>query len=509
MFKKLLKKLNAQKKEKRVAPLELSAQLDKTVTSIDELFINSDDIVKRHFLIGNQIKATCYYIQGLCNTIALDVDVLKPLIQLQTSKMKQWQHSNDLLEQVTEEVLTVASYSVYDSFDEALLPFMSGDTLLIVDGVKKLIILATRGFESRSIEEPQSEIVIRGPRDGFTETLQTNIVLLRRRVRDTNLKVQKGELGRRSKRDFAILYIEGIANDDLIEEVRYRVACVDTDDVPETGTLEQLIEDNVLSPFPQITHTERPDKTASFLMNGQVILLVDGTPFALIVPVTFQQLLKSPEDYYERWLIGSLIRALRYFAAFISLFLPSLYIAMVSFHQGMIPTPLALSIAGSREGVPFPAFVEAMVMEVTFELLREAGNRLPRPIGQTVGIVGGIIIGDAAVQAGIVSPVMVIVVALTAISSFALPSYSVSISFRILRFVVMIAAGIFGLYGIIIVYILINIHLVGLRSFGTFYLSPFAPYRFLDWLDLVIRAPMSLLRLRTDEPRTLDNKKQN
>lgn len=219
--------------------------------------------------------------------------------------------------------------------------------------------------------------------------------------------------------------------------------------------------------------------------------------------------MKSTEDYYDRWHIGSLIRMLRYFAAFIAIFLPSIYIAMVAFHQGMIPTTLALSIAGTREGVPFPAFIEALVMEVTLELLREAGIRLPRPVGQTIGIVGGLVIGEAAVQAGIVSPIMVIVVALTAISSFALPSYSVSITFRMIRFGVMIAAATFGLYGIILVYILINIHLVGLRSFGSYYTSPFAPYRFLDWLDLVIRAPVTLQRIRTDEPRTLDNKKQN
>lgn len=239
-----------------------------------------------------------------------------------------------------------------------------------------------------------------------------------------------------------------------------------------------------------------------------LFILLDGTPFALITPMTLQGLLKSPEDYYENWLIGSLIRVLRYGAAFISIFLPALYIAVVSFHQGMIPTQLALSIAAAREGVPFPSFVEAIIMEISLELLREAGVRLPRIVGSTIGIVGGIIIGEAAVRAGFVSPIMVIVVAITAISSFALPAYNVSIAFRILRFIMMLAAATIGLYGMVLVFICIIIHLVGLRSFGSYYLSPFAPFHIMDWLDLIFRAPMSVMKNRPSEPKNIDQKKQ-
>lgn len=507
MFKKLLKKLNEDSVRKTDGyDLELSHQLSKTVSSIQQVIGESDDISQQDFKIGKKISATLFFIEGLCKKDTLEEELVKPLMQLSGDEIKRL-FSTDSVDSFINEIISF-SVNVYDSFDEAILPLMSGHALLVIEGKKKLIMLDTRGFEQRGIEEPQTEVMVRGPRDGFNETLNTNIVLIRRRIRDPNLTIQLGEVGRRTKKEFALVYIKGITNEDLVEEMRYRLSCVDIDDIPETGTIEQLIEDNVLSPFPQILHTERPDRTASALINGQVIILLDGTPFSLIAPVTLHQLLKSPEDYYERWHIGTLVRILRWAASFVALFLPAIYIAMVSFHHGMIPTTMALSMAGGREGVPFPSFVEAILMETTLELLREAGIRLPRPVGQTIGIVGGLVIGEAAVQAGIVSPIMVIIVAVTAIASFALPSYNVSIAYRILRFLLMIAASIFGLFGIIAVYIAINIHLVGLRSFGSYYLSPFAPYRFVDWLDLVVRAPLSLLRSRTDEPKTLDNKKQ-
>jgi len=274
-----------------------------------------------------------------------------------------------------------------------------------------------------------------------------------------------------------------------LAEIERRVLSIDMDDAEGSGYIEQWIADSFLTPFPLIINTERPDKVSAALLQGKAALLVDGTPFQLIMPMTFASMLRSPEDYYEHWLIASLIRVLRLIAAFASTFMPALYIALVEFHHGMIPSKLAFSIAGTREGVPFPAVVEAFIMEGTLELLREAGLRLPKPIGQTIGIVGGLVIGEAAVSAGIVSPIMVIIVAVTAISSFTLPSYAFSISLRMLRFAVMLAAAVFGLYGIILAYIMINIHLVNLTSFGVPYSAPFAPFFARDWKDLIVRMP--------------------
>ncbi|MGO4887456.1 spore germination protein [Anaerobacillus sp. MEB173] len=509
MFKKLLKKLNENKVRKtKEYHLELSTELTKTVESIKNIVGESDDIIQRDFMIAKQVNATIFFIDGLNNQDRIEGEIVRPLLYFTKEEVAELKDDKQLLEKWLNKNVLVSDYKVYETFDEAILPFMSGESLLVIDGIAKLIVFETRRFEQRGIDEPQSEVVIRGPRDGFIETMLVNVALMRRRLRDPNLIVQFGSLGQRSKKDFALLYLKGVVNQDLVDEIRYRISCIDVDHVAETGTIEQLIEDNVLSPFPQMLQTERPDKAVGHITNGHVIVVVDGTPFVLIAPITFQQLFKSPEDYYDRWHIGTLIRVLRYLAAFIALFLPALYIAMVSYHQGMIPTTLALSIAGSREGVPFPAFVEALMMEFTLELLREAGIRLPRPVGSTIGIVGGLVIGDAAVRAGIVSPIMVIVVAITAIASFAIPSYNVSITLRVLRFMLMISAAIFGLFGIVVIYILINIHLVGLRSFGSYYTSPFAPYRFADWVDMVIRAPLSVHKMRTDEPRTIDDKRQ-
>ncbi len=231
-------------------------------------------------------------------------------------------------------------------------------------------------------------------------------------------------------------------------------------------------------------------------MEGRVAILLDGTPFALIVPVTLSMMLQSPEDYYERWIPGTFIRMLRYLAAILALFTPSLYIAFISFHSGLIPTKLAISIIGTRSGVPFPALIEALFMEIAIEILREAGLRLPKPIGPAMGIVGGLIIGEAAVQAGIVSPVLVIVVALTAISSFSIPQYSAGITLRILRFPAMLCAATFGLYGVILFFLLMASHLVKLKSFGMPYLSPAVPYRLSEWKDLMVRMPLMMMKRR-------------
>ena len=234
-----------------------------------------------------------------------------------------------------------------------------------------------------------------------------------------------------------------IADSELVEEVKRRIQKIDIDNVPESGYVEQLIEDNYFSLFAQVQSTERPDRVIAALMEGRVAILLDGTPFALIAPVTFSMMMQSPEDYYERWISGTLIRLLRFGAAIIALFTPALYISFISFHPGLIPTKLAISIIGGRIGVPFPAIIEALLMEVAIEILREAGLRLPKPIGSAMGIVGGLIIGQAAVEAGIVSPIMVIVVAATAISSFVLSHYSTSIPLRILRFIGMFCAALF------------------------------------------------------------------
>lgn len=311
-------------------------------------------------------------------------------------------------------------------------------------------------------------------------------------------------LGRRSKTDVSYAYIKGITNTKLIEELEERLNAVDIDQIASAGHLEQLIQDNSLTPLPQIQVTERPDKAVSNLMEGRVIVLVDNSPFALTIPTTFAQFFQSPEDYNERWIVASFIRFLRWTASFFAVFTPAVYIAVVTYHPGLIPTRMALSISATRAGVPFPSILEAVLMEMTIELLRESGARLPKGIGQTIGIVGGLVIGDAAVNAGLTSPIMVIIVALTAIASFVIPTYSAAIGLRTMRFPLMIMAAILGLYGVMLAFIFINIHLVSIKSFGMDFMTPQAPTIFSDMKDFVIRGPARKMKKRPVQSYPID-----
>ncbi|MGY0694612.1 spore germination protein [Virgibacillus sp. FSP13] len=488
---------------------EIVNQLDTNMDNIEKMLEKPNDLIIRKFTIRNSNhKGAIVCIDGLVDSNEVHNDILLR-IQGVTERKELPDNAKQLLEIIFQEMISVSDIKKGNTLDDVTNAILYGSTVFYLDGIDEVLIMDTKGWESRSIEEPVTEPVIRGPREGFVENIRTNMVLIRRYIRDPNLRFKTHKIGRRSKKNLVVTYMDGITHPDILKEVERRLKTIDMDDAPESGFIEQWMEDSFLSPFPQMMNTERPDKVSLALLEGKVAILLDGTPIVLIVPFNIGDALQTPEDYYERWTVGTLLRSLRYLAAFIAMFVPALYIALTSFHQGMIPSKLAFSIAATREGVPFPAFVEAILMGVTMELLREAGARLPKTIGQTIGIVGGLVIGDAAVQAGVVSPIMVIVVALTAISSFSLPAYSVAISFRIIRFGFMIAAAVFGLYGIILAYIMINIHIVNLKSVGVPFSAPFAPSFFKDWKDLVLRAPIQVLTKRPQYLNTVDPESAN
>ncbi|KAB8137713.1 spore germination protein [Gracilibacillus oryzae] len=484
----------------------MTNNLEENLDNLNKLLDKPDDLLIRKFSIrGSEHQCATVYIDGLADSNYVRNNIIENL-QIQRGKIQIPQNKEMLFDVLNQELLSSTTLETGLTLDDASNGILSGNTVLYIDGIDKVFIIGTQGWEKRAIEEPVTESVIRGPRDGFVEDLRTNMTLIRRYIHDPNLRFKTHQIGRRSKKNLVVTYIADVIHPDILKEINRRLASIDTDDAPESSFIEQWIEDDYLSPFPQLINTERPDKASAALLQGKVVILLDGSPFVLIAPSTLGTAMQSPEDYYERWTIGTLLRILRYLAAFIAIFLPSLYIALVSFHPGMIPSNLAFSIAASREGVPFTPLVEASLMAITMELLREAGARLPKTIGQTIGIVGGLVIGDAAVQAGIVSPIMVIVVALNAIASFALPAYSIAIAFRIILFGFIILSGIFGLYGIIIGYIMVNIHIVNLKSIGVPFSTPFAPTFFKDWGDLIFRKPVPLL---TERPRYMqpNNKK--
>ena len=479
--------------EKKSKERKLNNKLKENLKLIEDIIGFSDDVIIRKFKLGNRlgIKAALIFIDGLIDKQIINESILQPLlIEEFSAEDTEELAASDIIKFVEENTLTINELEVVSELEDVIQGSLNGDTVLLIDGYSQAFILNSKGWNMRGISEPDTESVIRGPRDGFTETLRVNTALIRRRIKHPALRIKSLTVGKYTKTDVAICYIEGLTNKNLVEEVKERVNNIEIDNILESGFIEQLIEDNHISPFPQILSTERPDRVVGNMLEGRIAIVTDGTPFILIVPATFSVFLQSPEDYYDRFIIGSFLRILRFIAIVIALALPSIYIAVIAFHPEMIPTQLALAFAGGRAAVPFPSYIEAFVMSGLMELLREASVRLPNPIGPTIGIVGALIIGDAAVSASIVSPFMVIVVATTTIASFAIPDYSAAIALRIGKFPLMILASIFGIYGLVLGLIFLSIHLTSLKSFGIPYMTPIAPSRINDLKDTILRVPI-------------------
>ncbi|MGG2067076.1 spore germination protein [Bacillus sp. S14(2024)] len=470
-----------------VQDCELEQNISANEEVLKQVFENCSDIVFRPIFVNSQTKMLLVYIDGLMDTKIVDQVVLKPMMY---EGMPNGLKSVDSIGEIIQDrLIAVSQVKTVSKVREVIEGVMKANIVVLTDGENQALVADLKGFEKRSIEEPAAEISVRGPRDGFTETLRVNTSLLRRRIRSPRLKMEPFLIGELSQTDVVIAYIEGIAPNSVLEEVRQRVQRIQIDGVLESAFIEEFIEDQPFSPFPQIQNTERPDAVCASLLEGKVAILVDNTPFVLIVPMTFWTGLQAAEDYYERSIYTTFIRWIRFVLINMSLFLPSLYVAITTFHPKLIPTNLLISIAAAREGIPFPAVVEALMMEFLFEGLREAGVRLPKPIGSAVSIVGALVIGQAAVQAGIISAPLVIVVATTGIASFAFPRYNLGTAYRMLRFPMLLLAGMLGLYGVAISTIAIMIHLTNIRSFGIPYLSPVAPQTPRDLKDVLIRTP--------------------
>jgi len=505
--------------------MPITQKLQTNLKTIEEALSYSPDLVIRMLKYTySGFEAAVIYIDGLAESKVVQDNILKPLIkEFCEDKFKEKGNTNNISNKniitsrksissiearIRNSVVTVSSLKEANTLNECISGILAGNTVLLIQNSNKALIMKTPGWRTRTPDEPITEPSVSGPRDGFVETLQENITMIRRRIKDRNLSLIKLKLGRRTRNDIAVVYIKGIANKDTVEEVLRRIGQIDVDQILAAGVLEQFIEDNFLSPFPQMQYTERPDRVVAAILEGRIAIIIDNTPFALVVPASLSMFMQSPEDYYERWIYSSLIRILRYLAIAVSLFLPAVYVSLISFHQGLIPTKLAIFIASAREGVPLPSLIEAILMEVTLEILREAGIRLPKSIGQAVGIVGGLVIGEAAVRAGIVSPVSVVVVSFTAIASFSVAQYSLGIPIRMLRFTMMLAAGMLGLYGVMLSFIMITVHLSRLKSFGVSYMSPFVPYRPGDWKDFILRLPVMMMKKRPEMLKVEDKERQ-
>ncbi|MBW7455851.1 spore germination protein [Paenibacillus sepulcri] len=470
--------------------------INETVLFLQELLKDSDDFIIREFDIHGHYPAVLFYYFSLADKTQINEDVLRPLMRIVETPEEERKTPKQLADMIKRQTLTYSPIKTTSKISELVDGISRGSTVLAIEGLDEVLIMGCRDIGKRAIEQPPTEQVIQGPREGFIEHLDDNLGLIRYRLMTPDLRVKVITLGRVTKTDVAITYLDGIVNPELVQEVEKRLSNIDIDGIMDAGYLEQFIEDNYLSPFPQVQNTEKPDKVVANLLEGRVSILVDGTPFALIVPAVFNQFYQVTEDYTSRFLQGSFIRVVRVIALVFSLIFPSLYVAIISFNPELIPTEFAVAVAGGRAGVPFPSFFEVLIVEISMEVLREATIRLPQQVGGALSIVGVLVIGQAAVAAGFASPITVVVIALTTIGSFATPAYNSAFALRMLRFPLIIMAGMFGLYGVVIGLIVIGNHMLSLKSFGVPYMSPAVPVDMQGFKDLVTRAPIWSMKLR-------------
>ena len=478
------------------AKTRISTDLQLNIDRYQRLFADCADIKMRRMALGQNKSRECFiaYIEVSVSNMLLETTALgRALAYLGEAPDEE---VNSVLDK---NAMGISDVTPFLYVEDAAQGMLTGDAILFVDGYDKALKIADKGYPGAAIKEPDSEKSIRGSREGFTDSIKMNTALIRKRLRSTRVRVKELEQGVRPHTKVDMVYMQDLANPMVLEEIQKRLEAYEIDGVLDSGVIEQLAERKWYSPFPQFQTTQRPDRAALAVMEGRVVVLSDNSPVALILPTDFNSFIKTSDDYYNRFEEATFARILRYFAVFFSMALPGLYLAVTNFHTQILPTPLLLSFWEARIGVPFPAALEVILMELSFELLREAGVRLPGAMGNTIGIVGGLIIGQAAVDANIVSPIVVIVVAFTALCSFSIPNEEFAFSFRILKFFLIIMSAWLGFFGLLVGLLVILIHLSRLKSFGIPYLMPFVGADlsgYEDERDSIWRAPFRRLTRR-------------
>lgn len=477
-------------------PEPISRKLKENETYIRKRCAGCADILIRPMQLGEGKKLSCLvvYIETAVSNMMLSESMLGRLVnRLDDVPAEQ------IPGMIRKNALGISDAQELEDMEKAMKALLAGNAIFFFDTYDRALKISSKGYPNMGVNKAESEKVLRGSKEGFSESEKINSALIRKRIRSTNLKVEEMQLGTRSDTMVALVYMEGLVYESLLDKLRERMKAWEIDGVLDTGVLEQMTEEDWLSPFPQFESTERPDKAAMEILNGRVAVLCDNSPSALLAPTTLNCFLQVSEDRYNRFEMASFQRMLRYAALLFAFLLSGTYLAVIGFHTQILPTRLLLSFAEARRGVPFPSLLEVLFMELAFELIREAGLRMPGPLSGTIGIVGGLIIGDAAVGANLVSPMTVVIVALSALSSFAIPDESFSAPFRLLKYGFILLGGWFGIFGIICGLYLLLGHLAGLKSFGIPYLMPYvgkglAGYR--DERNALWRAPFARLNQR-------------
>lgn len=477
----------------------LSLSVEQNMEIIKKELGESQDIIFRELSLPdpNHTKIVIVYVQGMVDDERLNEFIIQPIHRERFPQDEPIQ-PEELLMVMRSGLLSIGVLTDISDWKLLFQKLFMGYSILLVEGTDQALAANVIGGARRGIEEPKTEMAIRGPREGFTESIRTNTSMLRRKIRSPKLWMEQWTIGEISQTPVCIMYIKGLVDENVLVDLRERLDAIRIDGILESGYIEELIADQKWSPFPTVLNNERPDAVAGNLLEGRIAIMVDGTPFVLVVPAILNMFFQASEDYYQRFDITTFLRMLRFVSFLIALLMPSIYVAIVGYHQEMIPTQLLLKLAAQREGVPFPAYLEAFIMEFVFEILREAVVRMPSAAGNTISIVGGLVIGQSVVEAGIVSPAVVIVVAFTAIASFVSPTYSLGIAARLLRFLLLLAASTLGFYGIGLVVLVLILHLSNIRSFGMPYIKPFAPFFLKDMKDTLVRAPHWMMRVRPE-----------
>lgn len=493
LFRKKKKQASASVPEKAISQVNriefhFTKNLHKNIEKLKETLSDSSDITVKSITLHNLEAAIIFF-----DTVSDKVDIQRTIDELTSSKYP-------LNESLT---FSLKTYENSDTISkDCINDMLAGAALIFIDGQNKPYSFMARKHDGRAVSQPINETTVQGSHEGFVESLETNLFLVRKNIISPNLKVKTLQVGKEAERKVALIYLNNLANPEVVKEIEKRITAIDVDYLFSFAYLEALIEDYTLTPFPQSLSTERVDRVCGNMMEGRVALLVEGSSSALVLPVTFFAFYQSTDDYNTRFSIGSFYRLIRYISFVIAVLLPSFYIAIIGFHAEVLPSYLVFLAKKSVETIPYRPLIEAGIVEIFIELIREASLRLPTKIGPTIGIVGGLVIGDAIVQAGLVSNLMVVIVALTSISSFVIPSSDMSLTVRILRFPFMILAAFFGLYGILIGACLLVGHLCKLEPFGTPYLAPISPIKWHGLKDTFIRAPLINMDRRPADSKT-------
>lgn len=471
------------------------------------LSINSDAVFRKINICGNSdIEIMLVYIDGLASGQSIADDIIKPLMSKKI--LCEAKNEKEAIALIERGFVYSPNQKIRNNLKETVNDILTGSCALIFDEERIAITFEVKGFQQRSISEPTEENIIKGPKDVFVENIRVNTATIRRRLKSPELVIEQTIVGKRTLTPVAIVYMEGIVNKRFVSEIKKRLDSIDIDGPIESGYIEEFIVSNKHTIFPLVISTERPDKFSRNMLQGRVGIIIDGIPLAFIIPGSILNFLNTSEDYSQNYIVVTLIRILRYSCIMITLFLPAFYVAVVTFHQEMIPSELALSIASSKEGVPYPSFVEVIFLLISFEILLESSLRLPKNIGQAVSIVGALVVGEAAVSAKFLSPAIVVIIAITAITGFAVPSQDLSYALRLYRFILVFLSSLLGLIGMTFGVIFLLYHLASMETFGVPYMIPFVASEGRDLEDSILRVPLPNLKYRPFMLKTRDKKHQ-